>query len=239
MASGKGGVGKTTVVANLSAALAQLNQNVVAVDANITTSNLGIHLGIPLYPTTLQDVLQGDASLKDALHYHQGGFRVLPADVSINKLLEPARNELMDVFYKITDADFILIDTAAGLGKEALATVEASDELLVVTNPDLPSLTDAVKLCTLADELGTANVGVVLNKVRYKGFEIDPLEVQNFMSLPLMGLVPDDDAIHKALAEKTPVVLHKPTARSAQEFMLIASRLSGVLYRPRKRFWFF
>lgn len=239
MASGKGGVGKTTVVANLAAALSKMGQNVVAVDANITTSNLGIHLGIPLYPTTIQDVLSGSARLKDALYYHPGGFRVMPADVSINKLLTPRSSEYLDIFYKINDTDFLLIDTAAGLGKEALATVEAADELLVVTNPDLPSLTDAVKLVRLAEEGGTRNMGVILNRVGYKKYEIPPHEVEEFLGLPLMGLVPEDEHVKKSLAVKAPVVHTKPRSRSAREFMRIASRLSGAEYKPKRRFWFF
>src|SRR4030042_2598470 len=93
IASGKGGVGKTTLVSNLAAALAGFKKSVIAVDGNLTTANLGIHLGIPLYPVTLQDVLNGKARLKDALYYHDSGFRVLPADVSIEKLLSPDKAE--------------------------------------------------------------------------------------------------------------------------------------------------
>ena len=62
-ASGKGGVGKTTFVANLGVALAELGKDVIAVDTNLTTPNLGLHLGVPLYPTTLHDVLKGKASM--------------------------------------------------------------------------------------------------------------------------------------------------------------------------------
>jgi septum site-determining protein MinD len=239
VASGKGGVGKTTVVANLSSALSRLGQDVVAVDGNITTSNLGIHLGIPLYPVTFQDVLRGEARLKDALYYHNSGFRVMPADVSIGKLLRPNTSELIDIFYKITDADFILIDTAAGLGKEALSTVEAADELLIVTNPDLPSLTDGLKLARIAEEKETLNLGVVINRVKNRSYEVGPEEAGKFLSLPLMGLVPEDENVKKSIAFRTPVVNYKPFSRASREFMLIASRLSGVEWKPRKRFWFF
>lgn len=239
IASGKGGVGKTTVVANLACALSKLGRDVVAVDGNITTSNLGIHLGIPLYPVTLQDVLNGQARLKEAIYYHNAGFRVLPADVSIEKLVTPHRSELIDMFYKITDAEFVLIDTAAGLGREAMEVLEAADELLIVASPDLPSLTDALKLSRLAEANETANLGVVLNKVRLKKYEVDPEEAGNFLSLPLLGLVPEDENVRRALALKTPVVVHKPFSKASQEFMLIASRLSGVEWRPRRRFWLF
>ena len=238
VASGKGGAGKTTVVANLSAAMARLGLDVVAVDANITTSNLGIHLGIPLYPVTIQDVLTGGAKLKDAMYFHEAGFNVLPADVSLEKLMNPDKNEFLDVFYKV-NADFVLIDCAAGLGRDALAAVEASDELLVVTNPDVPAMTDAVKLAKLAEQAETSSIGIVLNKVGYRKYEVHPLEVESFLSLPLVGLIPEDENVKKALAFKTPVVNFKPFSPASREFMLIAARLSGTAYRPPKnwRFW--
>ena len=83
VASGKGGVGKTTLVSNLATALANFKKSVIAVDGNLTTPNLGLHLGIPLYPVTLQDVLNGHSSLNEALYYHPAGFTVLAGLVGV------------------------------------------------------------------------------------------------------------------------------------------------------------
>ena len=86
VASGKGGAGKTTFVCNLSAALSKLGKSVVAVDANLTTPNLGVHLGVPLYPITLQDVLSGEAKLKESIYSHKSGVKIIPADMTITRL---------------------------------------------------------------------------------------------------------------------------------------------------------
>ena len=110
VASGKGGAGKTTFVCNLATALAKQGKDVVAVDANLTTPNLGVHLGIPLYPVTLQDVLSGDAKLKEALYSDKSGIKVLPADMSITRLSKTTPNELVNVLYKLADGfDFVLL----------------------------------------------------------------------------------------------------------------------------------
>src|SRR3990167_10592510 len=83
---GKGGVGKTTLVANLGTAMAELGANVLAVDSNLTTPNLGFHLGVPLYPKTLHDVLKGEASLEETIYAHPSGLKVIPAGISMADL---------------------------------------------------------------------------------------------------------------------------------------------------------
>jgi septum site-determining protein MinD len=234
IASGKGGVGKTTIVSNLATALAKLGKSVIAVDGNLTTANLGIHLGIPLYPVTLQDVLNGKARLNDALYYHPSGFTVLPADISLKKLRLADSRELVDVFYKLVGScDFILVDSAAGLGKEALSALEAADELIVVTNPELPALTDALKLGNLAHKYGTHNLGVIVNRVKGTKHEFSLSAVEDFLEVPILGKVPEDAAVSRALSRKQPVISHSPMSPASQHIMSIASRLVGEDYKPK------
>jgi len=233
IASGKGGVGKTTLVANLSTALAEFGQRVIAVDGNLTTSNLGLHLGVSMYPVTLQDVLKGRARIKDAMYYHPSGFRFVPADVSISQIMTPNTNELVDVFFKlISDTDFILIDSAAGLGKEALSAIGAADEVITITNPEIPALTDALKLTKVAEQMEAHNIGVVINKVKNESHEMPANEIEKFLNLPIIGKVPEDDNVGRAIANKEPVVINSPKSRSAQEFRSIAAQLIGKPYKP-------
>lgn len=228
IASAKGGVGKTTFVANLASALARAGKSVIAVDANLTTSNLGMHLGIPMYPTTLQDVLKGRARVKDALYYHPAGFRVLPADISLKKLMLPRSSELMDVFYKISgNADFILIDTAAGLGKEAQSAIEAADEVITVTNPELPAMTDALKVIRIADKYETKHLGVVVNRVRHERGEPGLDEIESFLDAPVLGHVHEDNNVRASIRQKNPVVLHRPNSAASRQFRQIAAKLMG------------
>ena len=233
VASGKGGVGKTTVVANLAAALAGFNKHVVAIDGNLTTSNLGLHLGIPLYPVTLQDVMKGTARLRDCLYNHPMGFTVVPADMSLEKIMAPEAGQLVDVLYGLTDkAHIMLIDTAAGLGKEALTTIESADEVMIVTNPELSAITDALKIAKVAERRGTHITGVVLNRIRNEKHEFDIDDARNFLNLPIIGGVPEDYEVRRAIANKEPVVLHNPRSAAAQELMALAARLIGKEYEP-------
>jgi len=234
LSSGKGGVGKTVTTVNLAAALAHFNKKVVAVDANLTTSNLGLHLGIPLYPVTLQDVIKGKAKVDDAMYFHPAGFRIIPADVSLSKLMLPKANDLINVLYGLAeDADFVLIDSAAGLGREAVASIEAADEMITVTNPELSALTDALKLGKMAERLDTKNLGIVLNRVRNERHEFSRDSVQDFLELPMLGHVHEDRNVRRAIANKQPVVSYSPFSRSAHQFKGIAARIIGEEYSPR------
>lgn len=234
VASGKGGVGKTTLVSNLSAALAGLNRSVIAIDGNTTTPNLGLHLGVPLYPKTMQDVMRGRAGIREAMYQHSDGFRLIPADMSVEKVMTPQPHKLVDAVYKLLgESEFVLIDTAAGLGAEATSAIKAADELLVVVNPDLASLTEALKLIRIAGKHETQAVGVVVNRVKNEGIELGQEEIEGFLGIPVMGVVNEDYAVRRATAERCPVVTHAPKSLAAQQFMAIAAGMVGESYQIR------
>ena len=238
VASGKGGVGKTTLVSNLSAALARFNRSVIAVDGNTTTSNLGLYLGIPLYPRTLQDVMKGRASVREAIYQHSDGFRVIPGDISFENIMTPNPHSMVDALYKLLgESEFVLIDTAAGLGREATSTLRAANELLVVVNPNIASITDALKVIKMAERYETVPIGVVVNKVRNEPVEIGAKEVESFLGLHVIGTVNNDYAVREAVADKSTVISHSPGSLAAQQFMSIAAGLSGDSYRIRMPFF--
>lgn len=229
--SGKGGVGKTTTAANLAAALAKFGKAVVVIDANMTTSNFGLHVGAPLNKASVQDVIKGRARVRDAIWEHPAGFEVISADVGISNIMSPRENQILDVSNKLLRrADFIIIDCAAGLSSEAIASVKAADELIVVTNPELPALTDALKLVHLAAKYGTAVIGVVVNKVTGKKHEWAREEIEKFLGVSVIGVVREDVAVKKAIALKQPVVVYSPGSIAARQFKEIAANLIGLEY---------
>ncbi len=234
VSSGKGGVGKTTLVSNLSAALAQYGRSVIALDSNLTASNLGLHLGMHLYPNTLHDVLEGKVHIKQAMYKHPSGFTVVPADISLRKIRNVKSHEYVSIFDKIMrEADFILIDSPAGLGKDTIEAIRAADELITVTNPELPAVTDALRLSLLADKNGTHNLGVVVNRLKKEKHELKLEDIENVMRLPILGHVPEDKHVRRSIALKEPVMTYSPRSPAAQHFKAIAAKLIGEEYRPR------
>jgi MinD-like ATPase involved in chromosome partitioning or flagellar assembly len=153
---------------------------------------------------------------------------VLPADISLKKLMLPKSSELMDVFYKLSgSADFIIIDSAAGLGKEAQSAIEAADELITVTNPEMPALTDALKVIKTADKYETKHLGVIVNRVRHERGEPTIKEIESFLDSSILGHVHEDSNVRASVRNKQPLVTYKPNATAARQIKEIAAKLAG------------
>ena len=227
--SGKGGAGKTTVTANLGARLAQMGKNVVVLDANLTTPNLGMHFGMPLYPVTLHDVLKGKPSINQAMYEHDNGLKIIPAGISVRDLRGVDARDLPNAMLDLLgNADIVLVDVAAGLGREALSAMEASDELILVANPEMTSVTDALKASKLAGQVGTKVMGVVVNKVRGMRHEMKTEDIRLMLDgLEVLAEIPDDVEVQKSIAARTPVIYYSPKSAAAHSVRRLAAWVSG------------
>jgi len=235
VSGGKGGVGKTTVTSNLGSALTDFGVDTVVVDANLTNPNLGFHLGIPLYPTTLHDVLKNDAHITEATYIHNSGLRVVPASLSVEDLKKASPNNIGDVLMDaVGEPEIMLIDSAAGLGNESINSIEASDELIIVTNPNLPAVTDALKTANIAEEAGTHVLGVVLNRHTGESHELTAEEVEDMIGHPVVAEIPEHDIMREAVSRKTPIIHHAPDHHMSEKFKVLASDIAGIDYEPQR-----
>lgn len=208
--SGKGGVGKTTLVSNTALVLNEIGKNTTVVDGNVTTPNLSMHLGIPLYPITLHDVLKGEAKIKEATYIHPTGLKIIPGGIGLNDL-DGMNLDLLpeSIFSLAEESDYVLIDGAAGLGREALKSLEIADDVIVITNPDLPSVTEALKVKKIAEEFNTNVMGVVVNRIRKTRTELTDDEIKSMLELPILGKIPEDPLVHQSIHKKVPIVSHR------------------------------
>jgi septum site-determining protein MinD len=233
--SGKGGVGKTTTVANLGTALAsRFKKNVIIVDCNITTSHLSLYLGMYYSPVTLNQVLTGHAKIQEAIYeYHVPGLRVIPASLSLKDLRGVDVTRISKVIKKIAgDADIVLLDAAPGMGREAMAAMRASEEVLFISTPYVPSTMDIIKCHQVALELGVKPLGIMLNMVGKERYELTVDEVEQLAELPVIISVPMDKNVLRSLALKTPVVLFDQNSPASRHFITLAGKLIGEKYEP-------
>ncbi|MEK6842996.1 MAG: AAA family ATPase, partial [Candidatus Micrarchaeota archaeon] len=145
--SGKGGVGKTTLTINLGAALSHFfKKKVVILDCNLTTSHLGLTLGIHHAPIALNHVLRGEALLEDAIYPHNSGMHVIPASLRMQEMAGVDLIKTKPIAKMLAkNYDFVLLDCGPGVGREALAGLNSSEELLFIATPTLPSVMDILR----------------------------------------------------------------------------------------------
>ena len=233
--SGKGGVGKTTTAINLGAAINHFGKDVLIIDANLSTPNVGIHLNSPEVPISLNHVLQKKAYPFEAVYEHESGMKIMPSSLSV-KELKKIKPEKLKGFKKdfLDISDYIIIDGAAGLGHEATSVMEMADELILVTNPEMPAITDALKTIKVAEEKKKTITGIIITRVRRNRSELTPDTVKEMLEVPILGSVPEDIVMQEALQMKDAVVHTHPKSRPSRAYKEIAARLTGDHYDSDK-----
>ncbi|MBU0635937.1 cell division ATPase MinD [Candidatus Micrarchaeota archaeon] len=237
-ASGKGGVGKTTITANIGIAFAQMGFKVCLIDADIAMANLSLLLGMQSSPITLHDVLLGEASINDALYDGPVGVKFVPSGLSLENYRRVDSERLESVVIALKDQfDFVLLDAPAGIEKNVLAAIAAAEEIILITMPESPSIADVLKTKMVAERLGSKPIGVIVNFVYGEKGEIPVHDIMRMLELPSYGTIPFDQEVRKSFMQEKvqPVILRAPNAIASRALRSVAGRIAGVqLKEPAK-----
>ncbi|MBT7102587.1 AAA family ATPase [archaeon] len=235
--SGKGGVGKTTTAINLGASLNKLDKEVIIVDANLNTPNVGLQLGAPIVPVTLNHVLKGKANVEDAIYEHASGTKIVPSSLSVKELTKFNTKKIPGIAKELSGlCDYVIIDSAAGFGEEVMAVLEAADEIIIVTNPEMPAVTDALKAVKVARQMGKEINGVVVTRHRSANYEMPLSAIKSMLEAQIIGVVPEDKAVKEALNLRDAVAHTHPRSKVSKKYYEIACKVDGRKVEERKGF---
>lgn len=233
--SGKGGVGKTTTAINLGAAINYFGKDVVVIDGNLSTPNVGIHLNSPEVPINLNHVLLNKAKPYEAVYEHESGMKIMPSSLSVKELKKLKPEKLKTFTKQFKDlGEYVIMDGAAGLGNEAISAIHAADEIILVTNPEMPAITDALKTIKVAEETKTPIKGIIITRVRKNKSEMQPETVKEMLETDILGMIPEDIRIQESLNLKDAVVHTHPTSQAARAYKEIAAQLVDIDYDSKK-----
>lgn len=234
LASGKGGTGKTTVTVNLGTCLAQLGKETFIMDADIGMANLGLVLGLEDVPITLHEVLAGKASIKDAIYQGPAGLKVVPSGISLQGFQQADPEKLKDAMKELVNlCDYLLIDAPAGISRDGVIPLAIADEVILVVNPELSSIVDALKTKILTEVVGGHVMGAILNRAGIDKTDFVSQKMEKVLGVKVIGAIPEDPNIRKAASFKTPVVIKYPDSGASIALKRIAANLAGIPFKEK------
>ena len=232
--SGKGGVGKTTVTANLGMALARLGRKVALVDADFGLRNLDLLLGLEnrvVYTTV--EVLAGECRLEQALvkDKREPGLVLLPA--AQNRTKDAVNPEQMQqLVNSLTESyDYVVIDSPAGIEMGFKNAIAGAKEALIVTTPEIAAVRDADRVVGLLEAEGIKKIHLIVNRLRPAMVQVNDMmsveDVQEILAIPIIGVVPEDERVIVSTNRGEPLVLSENPSLAGKAFDNIARRLEG------------
>ena len=232
IASGKGGTGKTTVSVNLGTVLAQLGKETYLMDADIGMANVGLILGLQDAPVTLHEILADKCNINDAIYDGPAGLKVIPSGISLQGFQQADQDKMRDVMSEVVKrCEFLLIDAPAGISKDGVVPLAVADEVILVVNPELASIVDALKIKILTEVVGGHVLGSIINRVDQEDSEILTKKMERVLGVKVLGIIPEDANVRRASSAKIPIVIKFPDSPASKAIKRIASDLVGVAYK--------
>lgn len=234
--SGKGGVGKTNVVANLAVALSRMGKRVLIFDSDMGLGNVDLLLGLlPKY--TLDHVLSGQKTLAEIMVHGPCGIRTLLSSSGVESLTAISPEQKLILLSELDrlqgQVDVLLIDTASGISSNVLYFSAAAQEIMVVASPEPASLNDAYAVMkVLSQRYGEKRFHLLVNQVRGEGeaqkvFRKLTRAADRFLDIVIdyAGYIPADDYLRMAVMEQRAVVEVFPLSRASRGFIRVAHRI--------------
>ncbi len=241
ISSGKGGVGKTNIAINLAIAFAEVGKKVVVMDADLGLANVNVILGIiPKY--NLYHVIKKQKKLREIIVDTQYGIQIVAGASGFSQLAnlnEEERAVFVEGLKDLSYADYIIIDTAAGVSQNVLTFLKGADDAIIITTPEPTAITDAygiIKSITTESNNGPS-IKLVVNRVRtvMEGKKVAERVINiagQFLNVKVtnIGFIFEDSVVQRAVIKQDPFYRSAPNSKAAQSIKHLMTRLANVEY---------
>ncbi|RQG90504.1 MinD/ParA family ATP-binding protein [Natrarchaeobius chitinivorans] len=228
IASGKGGVGKTTTTVNLGTVLAQAGERVAIVDTDLGMANLAGFVSLTPDATTLHDVLAGDVSIEDATYRLADNIVAVPSGTDLDEYAKTSPEGLREAVSELRSTyDYVFLDVGAGVSHETVLPLGLADSVVVISTPEPAAVQDSQKTVELTERAGGDIAGLVITRT-HPGSDISYDEIADRLDIPLLGTVPDDPTSRESVCAGTPLVVYDPQSPASDSYRRLAADLSGI-----------
>lgn len=241
--SGKGGVGKTSLVANMAICLAQAGQRVIILDADLGLANIDVVFGVrPKH--NLMDVVNGDMNIDEIMIQGPNGIQIIAGGSGVSELAELDAEQSMRLFNQLRfledKTDYLLIDTGAGISDNVISFCQAADQIIVITTSEPTALADAYGIIKIiSNRRPESHVSVIVNRVddETEGTQVHERlsrVAREFLGFNIhhLGNLLQDRNMHLAVRQQTPLLLFSPMSPAATGIRKIVSQAFHELPPP-------
>jgi septum site-determining protein MinD len=226
VASGKGGVGKTTTAVNVATAIAGGGFRVAVIDADLGMANMSGLLSLDPGDATLHDVLAGEADVSAATYEVARGIFAIPSGDELDTYAKTDARGLEDVLEDLAGRfDYVFLDVGAGISHETVLPLGIADGVILVATPEPAAVNDVAKTRDLVERADGEVVGLVMTRTRSTD-AMDPEDVADDLGVDLLGTVPEDAAVRGSLYAGVPLVVQNPESKASIGYRQIAARLA-------------
>jgi flagellar biosynthesis protein FlhG len=240
ISSGKGGVGKTNIAINLAIAFSEIGKKTIVMDADLGLANVNVILGI-IPKFNLYHVIKKQKSMRDIIVDTQFGIQIVAGASGFSQLAnlsEDDRGEFVKSLKSLAYADYIIIDTGAGVSPNVLTFLRSADEAIIVTTPEPTAITDAYGIIkSISTEVNGPSIKLVVNRVRsvLEGKKVADRVISiagQFLNIKVasLGFIFEDPVVQRAVVKQDPFVKSAPNSKASQSIKHLMSRLAHIEY---------
>ncbi|MCS7123463.1 MAG: hypothetical protein RMJ17_02740, partial [Candidatus Aenigmarchaeota archaeon] len=202
---------------------------------NLTTSHLSLYLGKYNYAYTLNNFLRNEVPISNVIYSYGSGLEFVPSSLDVSDLVNVNFDGLKEkIKENFINRDFVLIDCAPGFGREGMLGILSCDEILFVSNPNFISIVDIIKCLKILETHPVIPLGLVLNRVKNKKYEMLEEEIKTLTGLNIIGKIPEDENVEKSVNLRIPLVFLNKNSKAAREIIKISAFIAGEKFEEKE-----